>query len=444
MKADIMREFKIIMFTLLLTLFCFVSRSQQKTLSPVAIGQQVPNIRLDTIIDFSKPSATLSDFRGKLLILDFWSTWCSGCIKAMPELEKLQLEFAGKLQILPVSFTSTQKQVKDFFKKMKSNGRPINMPSAIFPTLKNDMLSLFPIYGGFPMEVWIDSEGKLLAITDSYYITRENIEKAINHLPLKLPLSSAYAKSVSNDTIPIQKTELLSNAKFYSRLTGYVDSVPQNKQRRLNKETGNERLGISIMNASVVDMFKASVYGTLIGHNDLISVDLPDSQSLFYPAIDTNFYKNLKQNSFCYELVLPSKVPVKDALKLMNTELGIYFGIETKIEKRPVDCWILKQIQPTFNLSTVESKEDFGADKAIDHFWQKNTPVSHLISWISGYSKTMVFDETGYNKNIDLDIYFKKEKTIKAYNEALRKSNLILEKAVRDIDKLVLKRKLPT
>ena len=64
----------------------------------------------------------LSDFRGKVVIIDFWATWCPPCRKGIPDLIQLKKDFGNKLVVIGVSVdTDTQKDVVPFIKKYGIN-----------------------------------------------------------------------------------------------------------------------------------------------------------------------------------------------------------------------------------------------------------------------------------------------------------------------------------
>ena len=71
--------------------------------SKIQIGETCPNVELSQIINFKTNHANISDFSGRLLILDFWATWCAPCVSMIPVTDSLQKEFEGKIQILPVT-----------------------------------------------------------------------------------------------------------------------------------------------------------------------------------------------------------------------------------------------------------------------------------------------------------------------------------------------------
>ena len=68
----------------------------------VDIGQEAPGFSLK---DTGGKPVSLKDFRGeKIVILDFWASWCSPCLRAIPELNKLQKDYAEKdVQVLGIN-----------------------------------------------------------------------------------------------------------------------------------------------------------------------------------------------------------------------------------------------------------------------------------------------------------------------------------------------------
>jgi len=67
--------------------------------------------------------AKLADYRGKIIILDFWATWCPPCIKGIPDFVELQKKYGNKgLAILGISLDQNPKQkLGPFVKKYKMN-----------------------------------------------------------------------------------------------------------------------------------------------------------------------------------------------------------------------------------------------------------------------------------------------------------------------------------
>jgi thiol-disulfide isomerase/thioredoxin len=75
--------------------------------------------------DFSIPSLdggeiTLYQYRGKVLLIDCWATWCGPCIKAMPHIAEIYNEFHTKgLEVLGISYDRDENKWRRFLKKNK-------------------------------------------------------------------------------------------------------------------------------------------------------------------------------------------------------------------------------------------------------------------------------------------------------------------------------------
>jgi thiol-disulfide isomerase/thioredoxin len=70
--------------------------------------------------DLNGRPVSLSDFRGKIVFLNFWTTWCYACRIEMPDMEKLHQKFKNKdFAIVSVNLQESASQVKQFFEEFK-------------------------------------------------------------------------------------------------------------------------------------------------------------------------------------------------------------------------------------------------------------------------------------------------------------------------------------
>ncbi|MBY0578763.1 MAG: TlpA family protein disulfide reductase [Burkholderiales bacterium] len=69
-----------------------------------------------SLMDSAGKSVSLSDFRGKWVLVNFWATWCPGCLSEIPDLERLHRD--GKLTVIGVAVSYKKRdEVLDFTKK---------------------------------------------------------------------------------------------------------------------------------------------------------------------------------------------------------------------------------------------------------------------------------------------------------------------------------------
>jgi cytochrome c biogenesis protein CcmG, thiol:disulfide interchange protein DsbE len=79
------------------------TRYLRKELFPVELGTRAPDFKAYTL-DSVPRQKTLADYRGKVLMINVWATWCLPCRVEMPSIEALNKEYAPKgLKIVAVS-----------------------------------------------------------------------------------------------------------------------------------------------------------------------------------------------------------------------------------------------------------------------------------------------------------------------------------------------------
>jgi peroxiredoxin len=105
--------------------------------------------------DLSGKAWTFADLRGKVVLVNFWATWCPPCRKEMPDLETLYGRFGSKgLVVLGISDEEAA-TVEPFIRKRK-----VSFPVLLDPKRKvNDLF----VVGGIPKSFVYDREGKLVA-----------------------------------------------------------------------------------------------------------------------------------------------------------------------------------------------------------------------------------------------------------------------------------------
>ena len=123
------------------------SRPQTDSRSSVAPAFSLKDLRGRT--------ARLSDYKGKVVLVNLWATWCAPCIVEMPELVKLQKTHAARgLQIIGVTYPNDRRtSVRRMVRKLK-----LNYP-VLFGT--PELLDAYQIGEVLPVTVVVDRDGKI-------------------------------------------------------------------------------------------------------------------------------------------------------------------------------------------------------------------------------------------------------------------------------------------
>jgi cytochrome c biogenesis protein CcmG/thiol:disulfide interchange protein DsbE len=75
-----------------------------------------------TLVDTKGKKISLADYQGKIVIIDFWATWCPPCRRGIPDLIEIQKEYKNKVAVIGISLdTDTKKDVVPFMKNMGIN-----------------------------------------------------------------------------------------------------------------------------------------------------------------------------------------------------------------------------------------------------------------------------------------------------------------------------------
>jgi len=112
------------------------------------IGASAPAFQLS---DLRGQTVSLAQFKGKVVILDFWATWCGPCRLSMPLLEKLQMDHPNDLKLLAINLEEPRDQVRDYVARQ-------NIRTTV---LLDSEGKVGQIYGSesIPMQVIIDKKG---------------------------------------------------------------------------------------------------------------------------------------------------------------------------------------------------------------------------------------------------------------------------------------------
>src|SRR5699024_4215398 len=100
------------------------------SIKPLEIGDEIPEELWEAPFQVmnhpeGKETITLNEYRGKLLILDFWASWCAPCVRSLRALDSIQTSFKDELAVLPITQESLE------VVEANSNIKALGLPSIV-------------------------------------------------------------------------------------------------------------------------------------------------------------------------------------------------------------------------------------------------------------------------------------------------------------------------
>jgi len=128
-----------------------------------------------TLKDMHGVDVHLESFKGKIILVNFWATWCGPCRAEIPSLVELQEQYKGDLVVLGLSVDDTAEKLLPYAAEFKMN----------YPVLvgngREDVQEAFGPLFGIPVSVIIGRDG-VIAKKHSGIATKEQIEREITPL----------------------------------------------------------------------------------------------------------------------------------------------------------------------------------------------------------------------------------------------------------------------
>jgi thiol-disulfide isomerase/thioredoxin len=292
-------------------------------------GDIVPDINLSTIIYQPVSNSRLYQFKNKVLLIDFWATNCSSCIKEIKVLDSVQKYEAGLSLLLVNSVMSdTKEKVERLFKRINLS---IQQPVILGDSLLNN---LFP-HKFVPHFVWLDSSFKVIAVTDD--VDLKNLKGLLDNKEV------FFDQFV--DMSHFQRDSLLfvnhnggdgSAVLARSTISGPVPGLGLTTW--IKRDSNSKVSKILLTNQPILELLRRA-------YNYF---EYPGRIEGAIPAA----------TPYCYELITPA-VPYDSARILMQEDINRYFGLTAELKNIPTACYVLKNIGVTRNRYDMESLTEF-------------------------------------------------------------------------------------
>ena len=156
-----------------------------------SMGGRVPAVGMPAadfkLVDLEGTVRSLSDYKGKVVLLNFWATWCKPCTTEMPAMQAAyeQLKDRG-LVVVAVNELEDEARVRQHIKEYGHT----------FPVLldrKNEVANLYGVFG-LPVSVFIDGDGAVQEYVKGSLLTEEKIHDVFDRLQGRSGLRAASGR----------------------------------------------------------------------------------------------------------------------------------------------------------------------------------------------------------------------------------------------------------
>ncbi|NGM65792.1 TlpA family protein disulfide reductase [Sphingobacterium sp. SGR-19] len=297
----------------------------QTEIKPLQIGDTVPeelwNLPLQVINHpEGKDTITLDDYRDKkLIILDFWATWCGSCISTFPKISKIVEARRELVKVLPVSYEEMQKVERSF-----SSNKVIKNSGIEETIVEDSVLKAYFPHRIVPHYIWLDGNGRFLFQTDASSLTMENIDSVITENPVKLTAkrdSISFDKDLPFDANQFDVGRNLERTVFLTETPGIPSLMGQPRPLR----SDNQFVRAYAVNTSIERLYE-------LAFPDLIGI--PRNRRKIDAEIDA-------KSLLCYEFI--GKVERKGDVRLkIKEDIDGFLGVTSNLKREDVDCYTLQ------------------------------------------------------------------------------------------------------
>lgn len=428
------------------------------------IGDQVPEIEFSKLMHSELRNIKLSDFRGKMVILDFWASWCVPCVKALPKLDSIQREFKEQLVILPI--TTDKKEAISALFKNNSALKNIDLEFAFDTNLQ----TYFP-HRLLPHEVWIDRDGNIIAVTNDTEVTRENIRNKLRSPNIMIPQKKDI---LDRDESKPFLAGFFGSYNFNSSAIKYSSIITSGFEGLPGMQTWQPQIKGDVMYMRCTNNYLYKLYQSAL--LDVIflpfTTKVPDQfyekkefylmmkSRVVWEARDSTFFYGLETKNemdkkayaekvFNFELLMPTtdKVTFKNVfIEDLNRYFGMKMGIEGVREKRMVKCYALSRVGPDSLFVSKGGSPQFKLNRGIKGFKVVNKRIDDVMFVYLNFHVPFDFpipiiNETNFNGNIDFDLGEIDPSDFNAVNAALKKFGLEFKLVERELDMIVIRDK---
>jgi uncharacterized protein (TIGR03435 family) len=331
---------------------------------------------------------TLSSLKGKVVVVEFWATWCIPCIASFPHLSAVRKE-RPNVEFLAVT-PEEPARVAAFLKTRNDITVPVVMDTAG---------SAFATYGigTIPHTVVIDKQGKIAAITQPDKLTAEALDAVIEGRDPKLPTKVDVAAKF-DELDPTAKVKVVIRASNST-------SDP--------RQIGPNRF---VADGAIPQIAYQAAYETS------------------YFRCEFNVPKEEAEARYYFDVIVPSERK-EDLLPTLRSALQTAFGYKVSRETRSKKVYVLRQ-KSGVPLKVVKSTSPAMSVFKHNGMRSRGTTMKAVAEFLESALRSIVIDETKLEGTYDFEVQWipdNMESLLKGYEDL----GLELVQETRDIEIII-------
>jgi len=428
MKKKFCRDVLSLAFTALL----FLQAPAQ--LKALKIGDPVPDEMWTAplqVVNSPHKTTDLSKDRDKLILLDFWATWCAACLKNFPKMEALEKEFPNQLKVVPVT-REDQATVEKFF--ASKNGQRYKQLVSV--AADDRLYKAFP-HVAVPFIVWI-KDGKVISTTDAAQVTANTVAEALKGKSSSLQPVIQIGRDrplMLAEQFDLEKGTSLMNYALLSK--GKIKAIAPGSG--FHRENGVVR-GRQWTNISLMNIYRGIAYEIFERSGDSFSekrlVNLVTNPShIDFTIVSED--EPVDDRLYSFEFIVPLK-KADSLYTSMLKSLSEFSGYPAKLEKQRRKCLVLKRTDTKDRLRSKGGPQVAEFSKRPARM--QNVSLEFLTVALNVDTRLTplpVIDETGYTENVDLDLGTFSD--LPALRKSLREFGLDLAEEERELMMLTVR-----
>lgn len=366
--------------------------------SPV---QTIPNLIKSSV---DKEELELSDLGGRVVVLEFWATWCSPCVSSLQHLQDVAAEFDEDRAVVIAIAVEEQARVKRFLERNK-------YPALWFAC--DEERSVFEKFGlvGIPNTVILDGNGKIAAITTPDEVTKELLQRISEGKPANVKAKAQRGIDIDwSPSLDSDGSEVFANLVI-------ADADPEAHGGGSKMVPGSGRIS-----------------GDGLARTNLLQIAFNTRNTRMIDG-----FGNFKPGEPTYKVsVLAPGGNDQLAREMLAAALRVKFGFQERREAKTVEVFFLRRTEgegvSEWEKSTVKpDQESFRANGGGIELVGK--PISKAAEWFENITGKPVIDETGLKDRYDLKLEWVDGPSFTA---ELERVGLRLEKGTAPLEFLII------